>query len=673
LLTRVLTDVLNRAKPAYLEMLEITTFKLGEVPPQINSSRCWRGNEGETIVEWDLVWETKEMNIALSAKVGGSKFAVPVPLRVFASDLRIAGKFRLGLFWTRRKGGPYLRRLRVSFVDVPEHSVVIKPMTSSFIDVRDLPGVDNAVENALNKLFTNVLVEPNCVNWDVEKWWINRPIAQAGRGAFGGADGILKSGSLSAEDRGLFAEAERIRLSKEGSVSSMLAAGAGYSKKPTLRVSISVHLAEMETREDAAATSYFAKLKRGAKKFTTDGAKAVPTETLVSKVSDDGETGGFGSRGGTSSLGSSVGGESDDGLGGEARESFRDAREKAHARSVSAGTSPFSASSSGNAHRSLGASCEAPSASGHTRRASDFPASGKSSVEKKWICRPVWEEFVRLDAFEKRIDPAVHVRVLAATQRGSRSKSVLGQGVIPNVLDFADGRLHTAQVPLTHPRSGVVVGVIHLRVRATKLNEHVVASERTPTQDASFLKAPSVYTKQFALNAADVLATGASGVAAVMGAGLGTLNPIPKKYVDSAANGIKSAAFAAVNEPARRGRWAFRSVYKGCKKMYLGKETYKALRKEKITQELEAAKRAAGYSEAWKANERFETMARSASARRRLGERWRRGGSLGDASDLEMPMDDGYQSADSLFDETLDETGGERVPDSDDEIPTGGR
>ena len=92
------------------------------------------------------------MNITLSAKVGGSKFAVPVPLRVFVSDLRIAGKLRLGLFWTRRKGGPYLKRLRISFVDVPQHSVKIKPMTSSFIDVRDLPGVDNLIENALNKV-----------------------------------------------------------------------------------------------------------------------------------------------------------------------------------------------------------------------------------------------------------------------------------------------------------------------------------------------------------------------------------------------------------------------------------------------------------------------------------------------------------------------------------------
>lgn len=680
LLTRILTNVLAKVKPAYLESLEITTFKLGDAPPRVNSSRCWRGNEGETILEWDVVWETKEMNITLSAKVGGSKFAVPVPLRVYVSDLRIAGKLRLGFFWTRRRGGPYLRRLRVSFVDVPEHSVVIKPMTSSFIDVRDLPGVDSAIENALNKLFTNVLVEPNCVNWDVENWWINRPAAQPQPHALG-PDGLARSGgSMTTEEQELLAEAERIRAAKGSSVSSMLAAGAGYAKKPTLSVSVSVHLAEMETREDAKSTSYFVKIKRGAKKFTTEGAKATPSETLVSSGQGERE-GRFGSQGGTSSRGSSIGGESDDEARGRealgataARELFHDARENAHARSASAAVAPNRTLNP----TPLGGKSPSYVERGHGRRASDFPVDyAAPSVEKKWMCRPVWEEFTRLDAFEKQIDAAVHVRVLAAATRGSRSKSVLGQGVIPNILAFADGHLHTVQLPLSHPRSGNVVGVIHLRVRATKLNEHVVAADKDFNPDASLLTAPSTYTKQFALNAADVLASGASGMAAVARAGLGTINPIPKKYVDSAASGITRAALTAVNEPARHGRWAFRSMYKGCKKMYMGKAAYQAQKKEKVTRELEAAKRAAGYSEAWQASAQAEKMERSRLAREkkaRRDERRRRRGSLGDESELGTPRgkhapEDGYQSADSLGGVVLDETGAERVADSENESP----
>jgi hypothetical protein len=36
---------------------------------------------------------------------------------------------------------------------------------------------------------------------------------------------------------------------------------------------------------------------------------------------------------------------------------------------------------------------------------------------------------------------------------------------------------------------------------------------------------------------------------------------------------MRSAALTAVNEPARQGRWAVRSVYKGCKKFMVGPYT----------------------------------------------------------------------------------------------------
>jgi hypothetical protein len=43
--------------------------------------------------------------------------------------------------------------------------------------------------------------------------------------------------------------------------------------------------------------------------------------------------------------------------------------------------------------------------------------------------------------------------------------------------------------------------------------------------------------------------------------------------VDAAGKGMRSAALTAVNEPARQGRWAVRSVYKGCKKFMVGPYT----------------------------------------------------------------------------------------------------
>ena len=578
LLTRILTNVLNNVKPETLHTLEITTFRLGDAAPRIKSSRCWRGNENETILEWDLVWQTDQMDITLSAKVGGAKFAVPVPLRVFVKDLRIAGKFRLGLFWTRRKGGPYLSKLRLSFVDMPEHSVTIKPVTSSFIDVRDLPGVDTAIENALNKLLTNLLVEPNCVTWDVEKWWINRPVARV-------AATHNNVAGLSQEELEVMEEADKIRAAKGSSVTSMLAAGAGYSKQPTLTVAVSVHFAEIETDPPKTSgggggksLSYTVKLKRGAKKYATDGAKAAPAETLVAVEGAEGGRGHH--RRGSSGASGDV---------------FHDASETAHARSAShAAALPREAEPSAD-----------PSDPTHARRFSDFAADySPPSAVKKWVARPVWEDFARLDAFERQVDSMVDVKIVADDGAVVGSKRTVGKGAVDDVLALADGRLHTLQLPMYHPREeGRVIGVLHLRARVTAGRDDLVAAKHDRNPNATIFTAPKTYTKQAAMNAAGAISYGASGVAGAMRYGVvGALGamPIPKKYVNSAAKATRAAAMKAVNEPARQGKWAARSVYKGVKKMWLGKEKYKALKKEKIAMELEAAERAAGYANAWK-------------------------------------------------------------------------
>ena len=155
-------------------------------------------------------------------------------------------------------------------------------MTSSFIDVRDLPGVDTAIENALNKLLTNLLVEPNCVTWDVENWWINRPVMQRAMAA-AGADGLP---GFEASPPGARADGERRRVQRREGIQGDVhpRRGCGVLARPTLTVAMSVHLAEIETREEAKPTSYYVKLKRGTKKYTTDGgAKATAKETPTSR------------------------------------------------------------------------------------------------------------------------------------------------------------------------------------------------------------------------------------------------------------------------------------------------------------------------------------------------------------------------------------------------------
>jgi hypothetical protein len=231
-------------------------------------------------------------------------------------------------------------------------------------------------------------------------------------------------------------------------------------------------------------------------------------------------------------------------------------------------------------------------------------------VVTKWVCRPVWEEFVRLDAYDKTVDTVVNFKVWSDDGGVVGGKTTIGAAAIRDILDYADGFLHTLQLPIIHAKKGTVVGVLHMRVRATATSEVVPKMVRKKGGDDAASQ-PGVGT-QFALSA------GAGGVAAGAAGSKGgkvssmsstmrrnmtsamSAMPIPTKYVKSAAAGVRSAAFTAINKPAQKTKWAARSVKKGCKKLWYGKEKYKAKKEAKLARELEAAERAAGFVEAWK-------------------------------------------------------------------------
>ena len=72
------------------------------------------------------------------------------------------------------------------------------------------------------------------------------------------------------------------------------------------------------------------------------------------------------------------------------------------------------------------------------------------------------------------------------------------------------------------------------------------------------------------MSASDYMAAKAAGMASAV-TGMMPSVPVPKKYVDSAAKTMTKTAISAINAPAKQGRWAARSVYKGCKKIISGK------------------------------------------------------------------------------------------------------
>ena len=93
----------------------------------------------------------------------------------------------------------------------------------------------------------------------------------------------------------------------------------------------------------------------------------------------------------------------------------------------------------------------------------------------------------------------------------------------------------------------------------------------------SLLRNPKTYSKQFAMSASDYMAAKAAGMASAV-TGMMPSVPVPKKYVDSAAKTMTKTAISAINAPAKQGRWAARSVYKGCKKIIYGKAKYKEMK-----------------------------------------------------------------------------------------------
>ena len=76
-----------------------------------------------------------------------------------------------------------------------------------------------------------------------------------------------------------------------------------------------------------------------------------------------------------------------------------------------------------------------------------------------------------------QVDGAVDIRVVTDDGHVVGSNTTVGTALIPNVLDYRDGCLHTVQLPLMNMRAApaTVVGVLHVRVRVTPINPNVVA------------------------------------------------------------------------------------------------------------------------------------------------------------------------------------------------------
>ena len=128
------------------------------------------------VVEKDLDWQTQDFSVLISALFGKPGVAVPIPIRVKLTDVRIEGHLRLIFTWMRATGGPYVRSLRASFIGLPKYTFAIKALGS--MNLTDIRMVDAAVRRAFDEYFRSSLCEPEGYFWDVKEWWTSGDVEE---------------------------------------------------------------------------------------------------------------------------------------------------------------------------------------------------------------------------------------------------------------------------------------------------------------------------------------------------------------------------------------------------------------------------------------------------------------------------------------------------------------
>ncbi len=133
---------LSHYKPRALNKLVIDFLRLGSSPPVIQSVRVHRVSEdGDNVVmEMDVSFvAADDMRVELIAKLKRASVGLGLAGKLYGNNLRIEGKLQLGCKFVPYY--PYLGQLTVAFVTVPILGLSVRPLSSSSVDVTDLPGI----------------------------------------------------------------------------------------------------------------------------------------------------------------------------------------------------------------------------------------------------------------------------------------------------------------------------------------------------------------------------------------------------------------------------------------------------------------------------------------------------------------------------------------------------
>ncbi|CAK9232577.1 unnamed protein product [Sphagnum jensenii] len=161
---------LSHYKPRALNKLVIDFLRLGSSPPVIQSVRVHRVSEDgdNAVMEMDVSFvAADDMRVELIAKLKRASVGLGLAGKLYGNNLRIEGKLRLGCKFVPYY--PYLGQLTVAFVTVPILGLSVRPLSSSSVDVTDLPGIASWVTKAVQTAVETCLVEPYPLRLDLIK------------------------------------------------------------------------------------------------------------------------------------------------------------------------------------------------------------------------------------------------------------------------------------------------------------------------------------------------------------------------------------------------------------------------------------------------------------------------------------------------------------------------
>lgn len=160
---------LDKYKPWTAKKATIQHLYLGRNPPVFTEIRALNQSEDDDhmVLDMGMTFHSAEDMSAVIAVQLRKRLGFGMWAKLHVTGMQVEGKVRVGMKvlgeW------PFLKRLRISFEEVPYFQMTVKPIFSHGLDVTELPGIAGWLDKLLTAAFEESLVEPNMLVVDVER------------------------------------------------------------------------------------------------------------------------------------------------------------------------------------------------------------------------------------------------------------------------------------------------------------------------------------------------------------------------------------------------------------------------------------------------------------------------------------------------------------------------